>query len=172
MASNRSGKLKLFRQDLNQVTRSPYQKLWRRLQQIRPMDYTLVIVCNGLIDFVYEAAKSVVLSWPIKNRKKGVTLGTSKKEIDRKLEHDSTPLNILGNAPRCYMFKGGHIPSKLIRRYPLQCESLLCRKWFTFATRKCELRCQPQLTIWQRLKRGDAVESGFCRDNRVFTQVD
>lgn len=71
-------------------------------------DRVLVVLSYGFIDFVYQVAKAVVLSWrPLKPRP-GTSggLGASIADIEEVLHSDPRPLELLSKTLHGYMFEG------------------------------------------------------------------
>ena len=77
-------------------------------------DSSWVILCNGLIDFVYQAAKAVVLSWRPKPPDPGATvsLGSTISDVESVLAEDERPLKLLLHNLHSFLFLGQPRPRK------------------------------------------------------------
>jgi hypothetical protein len=71
-------------------------------------DRFLVLLSYGLISFLYQAAKAVVLSWRLKKAPQGVSLsfGVGTEDILAVLEKNPYPLELLYKTLHGYLFKG------------------------------------------------------------------
>lgn len=70
--------------------------------------YVLVLLRYGLIEFLYQAAKAVVLSWLPLRPKPGTSggMGVSQADVDKVLQRDDSTLQLLSRSLHSFMFCG------------------------------------------------------------------
>ncbi len=74
--------------------------------------FVLVLLRNGLIEFLYQAAKAVVLSWRPMRPKPGISgrMGVSAADVEKVLQRDHSTLECLSRTLHAYMFRGQPCP--------------------------------------------------------------
>jgi hypothetical protein len=82
--------------------------------------YVLVLLRNGLIEFLYQAAKATVLSWRPIRPKPGTSGGmaVSIADVERILQRDHSTLELLSRTLHSYMFRGLARPRFVLRPPP------------------------------------------------------